>query len=91
MQDVSHPVVVVDCSSASGAAAASQLLLGGPDGLLQGVDCTKSSVDVARDALLMSALTDGTLVLSNVHKVCAGMRLSAACGMEAFKRWQHST
>jgi hypothetical protein len=69
-QDVSHPVVVVDCSSASGAAAASQLLLGWPDGLLQGVDHTKSSVDVAQDALLLSALTDGTLVLSNVHKVC---------------------
>lgn len=70
VQDVSHPMVVVDCSSASGVKAASQLLLGGLHGLPAAADYSKSSVDVAHDALLLSALTDGTLVLNNVHKVC---------------------
>jgi hypothetical protein len=62
-------MVVVDCSSASGVDAALQLLTGGPDGLLHGPDPTKSSVDVAHDALLLSAITDGTLALNNLHKV----------------------
>ena len=71
LQDMSshHPMVVVDCSSAAGVDAASQLLQGGLGGLARG-DCSRSSVDVANDALLLSALTDGTLVLNNVHKVC---------------------
>lgn len=62
-------MVVVDCSSALGVDVASQLLQGGLDGLLHGTDYAKSSVDVANDALLLSALTEGTLVLNNVHKV----------------------
>lgn len=70
VQDVSHPMVVVDCSSASGVEAASQLLLGGLDGLPAVADYSRSGVDVAHDALLLSALTDGTLVLNNIHKVC---------------------
>ena len=62
-------MVVVDCSSRAGAAAASQLLLGGPDGMLPGTDYSKSSVDLDNDVMLLSALSKGTLVLSNVHKV----------------------
>lgn len=64
-------MVVVDCSSASGVEAASQLLLGGLDGLPAAADFSQSSVDVANDALLLSALTDGdgTLVLNNIHQV----------------------
>jgi hypothetical protein len=48
---------------------------------MHGLGCTKSSVDVANDALLMSALTDGTLVLSNVHKV--GWQRSCNQGMQS--------
>lgn len=63
-------MVVVDCSTVSGVDAAMQLLLGGPDGVHPGsADYSRSSVDVANDALLLSALTEGTLVLNNVHKV----------------------
>jgi len=59
--------VVIDCSTPGGAATVTQLLLGGPDFLLPGVDLSKSSVDVANDALLASALTHGSLVLDNIH------------------------
>jgi len=63
-------MVVVDCSSRVGAAAASQLLLSGPDNMLPGTNLAKASVDLANDILLLSALSSGTLVLNNIHKVC---------------------
>lgn len=62
-------MVVVDCSSRVGAAAASQLLLSGPDNMQPGTNLAKTSVDLANDILLLSALSSGTLVLNNIHKV----------------------
>lgn len=62
-------MVVIDCNTAAGAVAAAQLLLGGPEGLPPSVLCSQASLDVANDVLLLSALSRGTLVLDNMHKV----------------------
>lgn len=73
-QDTNHPVVVVDCSTAAGVEAASQLLRGNLDGVLPGaaensLHSNGNSLGIAHDSLLVSALADGTLVLDNIHKV----------------------
>jgi len=71
LQDASHPVVVIDCSTAAGVSVATQLLHGRHGGVLPGADHApiNSSLDVSHDDLLVSALTEGTLVLDNIHKV----------------------
>jgi hypothetical protein len=73
LQDLSHPVVVVDCSSSAGVTVASQLLQGQMAGALPGashsLSHSQSSLDGSHDTLLVSALTHGTLVLDNIHKV----------------------
>lgn len=68
--------MVVDCSTAAGVEAASQLLCGDQGGVLPGAagHCSLHSTgnslpSIAHDPLLVSALTDGTLVLDNIHKV----------------------
>lgn len=74
LQDASHPAVVIDCSSAAGVSVATQLLHGRHGGVLPGTDHSpiNSSLDVSHDDLLVSALTQGTLVLDNIHKVRQG-------------------
>jgi hypothetical protein len=66
---VSHPMVVVDCSSANGADVASQLLQGHFDA--RGHSHPEQTDPTQEQLLLLSALTGGTLVLDNVHKVSA--------------------
>jgi hypothetical protein len=53
------PLVQLDLSTVAGQQHAQQLLTGKPDDLQQG-------------SMLLQLLTDGTLVLSNAHKVCGG-------------------
>jgi hypothetical protein len=71
--DASHFMVVVDCASAEGADLASQLLQGHcGDVTRQSGSHDRSQpkhIGTTQEPPLLSALTGGTLVLDNIHKV----------------------
>jgi hypothetical protein len=73
LQDLSKPLVLVDLGTAAGQQQAQQLLTGKTDDLQQG-------------SMLLQLLTDGTLVLSNIHKVCTH---SHALVLEVHEYFQH--